>query len=209
MHLHTECHKITYPYLCDVIYEGQRSLSLTSPLLFCLFSQLLTVLFFSNIVQKKKTLSMSIIYSLSKTNVIFAESIFLALQVFWVDVCLSVQANVQQKCSGVNFINCFAPYTYLLHPALNFNATKKLLKSWAMGTNGQTQGAKPIMKLTPVCLPVQANIQQSVQKESFLKRDSVSAFTCLQQRKTFNFLTMGRWFQVEKSDFQFQKQPPN
>ena len=31
----------------------------------------------------------------------------------------------------VNFINCFAPYAYLLRIAPNFCSSKKLLKSWA------------------------------------------------------------------------------
>ena len=32
---------------------------------------------------------------------------------------------------AVDFINCFAPYVYLLRIAMNFCACKKLLKSWA------------------------------------------------------------------------------
>ena len=31
---------------------------------------------------------------------------------------------------GVDFINCFVPYSYLLHLAPNFCASKKLLKSY-------------------------------------------------------------------------------
>ena len=40
----------------------------------------------------------------------------------------------------VNFINCFAPYAYLLRIAPNFCASKKLLKSWG-------QSAKLILYL--------------------------------------------------------------
>ena len=36
----------------------------------------------------------------------------------------------------LHFLNCFAPYAYLLRPAQNFYATKKLLKSIAFGKNG-------------------------------------------------------------------------
>ena len=52
-------------------------------------------------------------------------------------------------CSGVDFINCFAPYAKLSCLALNFCASKKLLKSWAQGLKVGRRGAKPIMKLTP------------------------------------------------------------
>ena len=38
--------------------------------------------------------------------------------------------NFQER-PGVNFMNCFEPYAYLLRLALNFCTSKKLLKSWA------------------------------------------------------------------------------
>ena len=44
----------------------------------------------------------------------------------------------------------FAPNINLLRLAPNFYASKKLLKSWALGMNCLAQGANKFMKLTPV-----------------------------------------------------------
>ena len=51
--------------------------------------------------------------------------------------------------TGVDFINCFAPYAYLLRFAPNFCASKMLLKSGAQSANSLAQGVNQFMKLTP------------------------------------------------------------
>ena len=48
---------------------------------------------------------------------------------------------------GVDFINCFTPYAYLLCLALNFCARKKLLKSWVQSEKSLAHGANQFMKL--------------------------------------------------------------
>ena len=50
--------------------------------------------------------------------------------------------------SGVNFRDCFAPYTYLFCLGLNFGAIKKLLKSWAESANSLVHGVNQFMKST-------------------------------------------------------------
>ena len=51
--------------------------------------------------------------------------------------------NIHKSCPGVDFINWFAPYAYLLLFGPNFCTSKKLLKSWGQGLKVGRRGAKP------------------------------------------------------------------
>ena len=59
---------------------------------------------------------------------------------------------------GVDFIDCFAPCTYILSLAPNFGASKELLKSWAQVAKDGCKGAKPVMKSTPGRVQVIGNL---------------------------------------------------
>ena len=56
-------------------------------------------------------------------------------------------SNLIHSQLGVNFINCFMPYAELWRLAPNFCASKKLLKSWALGVKVGRRGAKLFMTL--------------------------------------------------------------
>ena len=75
--------------------------------------------------------------------------------------------------TGVDSINCFAPYDHLFCLTPNFLASKKLLKSWAEGAKVGLRGAKPFMKSTPGERAMQQLKTIMVQKRWFVEHFNV------------------------------------